>query len=92
MAKIYPGVSAFFANRTKPNDKHDWRQNHKRPVITLVHTNPTGKRSYVDLFQNDDKDFSFRVVKGRMHISFPADTNKPLARMLIRPQQQAEAE
>ena len=80
---IYAGTSAFFANRTKPNDNHSWLVNNNRPFISLVTTAPDGTRSYDDLFLN--KSVEVKVSKaGKVTITFPADTNQPLFRKITK--------
>ena len=49
--KIYPGVSAFFANRA---GNHSWLANHARPFLSVTYTAKSGKRSFDDLFLNGD--------------------------------------
>jgi len=78
---IYAGTSAFFANRTTPNDNHSWLVNNNRPFLSLVTTAPDGTRSYDDLFLN--KSVKVKVSKaGKVTITFPADANQPLFRKL----------
>lgn len=81
MNKVYAGVSAFFANRTKPNRNHNWLDNVKRPFISLVKTARDGTKSYNDLFLNTD---AVEVSQTKTHvvIKIPKDINKPLFRIL----------
>ena len=78
---IYAGTSAFFANRT---GKHNWLDNNARPFLSVITTTPTGQKSYCDLFLNKDKSIEVKSMKGKIVISFPADTNQPIFRVLTK--------
>ena len=79
--RIYPGTSAFFANRTKPNDNHSWLVNNARPILTLTHTGPDGRKSFTDLFLN--KNVAAAEVTGKnVVITFPVDAAQPIFRIL----------
>lgn len=78
---IYAGTSAFFANRS---GKHDWRDNHKRPFLSVINTAPDGTKNYTDLFLNMDPSIEVKATKTKVTITFPADTNQPLFRVLAK--------
>ena len=82
MSKIYPGTSAFFANR---QGTHNWLDNHERPFLSVITTNKKGRKKYDDLFLNKDKSITVQVTDdGNVVISFPKDTKQPLFRVLHR--------
>ena len=81
MSKIYPGTSAFFANRT---GKHNWLDNNARPFLSVITTRPDGKREYTDLFLNKDKSIEVKSDDNTITISFPANTNQPIFRVLTK--------
>ena len=83
--KIYPGISAFFANRTQPNDNHNWLVNHARPFLSLTFTDNAGKRTYDDLFLTDKvavksstKTFTIKAPANSTVIVIPNNLNRPL--------------
>lgn len=78
---IYAGTSAFFANRA---GKHNWLDNNARPFLSVITTSPTGTKQYCDLFLNKDKSIEVKMVKGKVTITFPADTNQPIFRVLTK--------
>jgi hypothetical protein len=82
MSNVYPGVSAFFANRTKPNDNHSWLVNNNRPFLSLITTAPDGRKSYNDLFLNKHDSIKVSSTKTHVTIKFPVDLNQPLFRIL----------
>jgi len=75
--KIYPGVSAFFANR---EGNHNYLKNTARPFLSVTTTNKKGKRKYNDLFINADAKVT--VGKEFITIKFPVGINKPLFSVL----------
>ncbi len=79
---IYAGTSAFFANRTTPNDNHSWLVNNNRPFLSLITTAPDGTKSYSDLFLSKDRSIDVKVENNTVTMTFPADTNQPLFRIL----------
>ena len=79
---VYAGTSAFFANRTKPNDHHNWLANNNRPFLSLVHTAADGTRTYSNLFLSKDRSINVEAKDGTVTITFPADINQPLFRIL----------
>ena len=81
-AKIYPGTSAFFANRS---GNHNWLQNDKRPFLSLHTTLPDGQKAYQDLFLNTyAPGLNVKVTKDKVTISFPTDIKHPLFKMLVK--------
>ena len=82
MSNVYPGVSAFFANRTKPNDNHNWLVNNARPFLSLITTAQDGSKSYNDLFLNKHDSIEVKTTAKFVTIKFPADLNQPLFRIL----------
>jgi hypothetical protein len=82
MSNVYPGISAFFANRTKPNDNHNWLVNNNRPFLSLITTAPDGSKSYDDLFLNKHDSIKVKATAKQVVITFPADLNQPLFRIL----------
>jgi len=76
---VYAGTSAFFANRT---GNHNWLDNQKRPMLSLIHTAPDGTKSYSDLFIND-RAVDVKITKnGKITLTFPTDISQPLFRVL----------
>ena len=80
--KIYPGISAFFANR---DGNHSWLSNHARPFLSLTFTDNAGKRTYDDLFVTDkvsvtssDKAQTVKVPANFTVIAIPNNLNRPL--------------
>ena len=84
MSKVYAGVSAFFANRA---GNHNWLDNNARPFISLITTNQDGSKSYSDLFLNKHESIKVKATTKQVVITFPADLNQPLFRVLTNPQQ-----
>lgn len=79
MAKVYPGTSAFFANRA---GNHDWLTNNNRPILSLVTTAANGDKTYDDLFLNKYEAIKLTARGDRITISFPKDIKQPLFRVL----------
>lgn len=75
--KIYPGQSAFFANR---KGNHNWLDNNARPFLSVTTTNKKGKRKFNDLFIN--KDATVKVTDTKVTITFDAAIGKPLFSVL----------
>ena len=79
MSKVYAGVSAFFANRV---GNHNWLDNNARPFISLITTAPDNSKSYIDLFLNKHDTIKVKATKTQVVLTFPADLNQPLFRVL----------
>lgn len=77
MSKIYPGTSAFFANRA---GNHNWLDNQSRPFISLITTKKNGKKKYDDLFLSDA--VSVKTTAKTVTLTFPVDVAKPLFRVM----------
>lgn len=90
-AKIYPGVSLWFQNRSKPNDSHSWLVNNARPAFGMTHTRFDGSKFHADLFISKDnavqikapmtKASTVKVPANHVVIVFPADLSVPLAKI-----------
>jgi hypothetical protein len=77
--KIYPGTSAFFANR---EGNHNYLANTSRPFLSVSKTSKKGKKTYNDLFINKDVAVTISKDKKTITLKFPADINKPLFSVL----------
>lgn len=86
--RIFAGLSAFFANR---EGNHNWLENAKRPMISLIETTRKGKKKYNDLFVTNDKAVkvstsdkprTVKVPANSTVIVFPNDLAVPLFSIL----------
>ncbi len=75
--KVYPGVSAFFANR---DGNHNYLDNINRPFLSVTTTNKKGKRKYNDLFLNSD--VKVTITAKEVTLKFARDIGKPLFSVL----------
>ena len=78
--KVFAGLSVFFANRTQPNDHHNWLVKQSRPMVNAVRTKPNGKKVYRNLFVS--KDVVVTVTKTHTTLKFANDVTRPLFQIL----------
>ncbi len=76
--KIYPGTSAFFANRS---GNHNWLENNNRPFLSLVRTDKEAKKQYMDLFLNTQA-VAVKVNKDTIVLTIRKSISTPMFRIL----------